>query len=569
MSDHSWRRVADGARSIAFSKSSQVNLPTTDSWALITPADLLRSIRHRLPSVILVTLVVTAMIVALLIAWPNRYRSDGLMYVRLGRGAIGVDPTTSPTTSVSLQESRTTEVVSVGKMIGSREIAERTVDQIGVEELMKPRTWIDRTMLQLQEKLPKKARSFGEMSAEEVENQIQREEAIRKVQSSLSIDVPRNGYTISVSAKAADPILAQSIARAVMDEYGRYHVEAHRANGSLEFFDKQNEVSRSKAAAAQVALQRAKNELGWMSPENAEHALRDRVISLEITLDETEGKLAEAQSRSEELNKLLGGVKEWIPMEVTTGVENKAHDDMRGQLFDLEVQENESLARIGPKHPRYRMIQEQVDSSSGILADQQKERELRREAVNPVHQELLTSLTAARAELAGLKSQRDSLQRALGDTREEIRRLNSDAAKLAELDWAAKIAERDYLEHSRRYDEARITHELDTENLSDVSIIQEASLNLKKASPSRALLAVIGAMLGLSLGLLQAVLRTSAPVPSETQVPDPGYRKPYEVALDGKQDVLREPELVANGSTSIGNPGVEPTNSGLAGSRPR
>ena len=87
----------------------------SESWAMVTPGDVLRSIRRRIPSVILTTLLVTMAIVALLVVWPNHYRSEGMLYVRLGRNALGSDPTSKSSNSVSMQESRTAEVASIGR----------------------------------------------------------------------------------------------------------------------------------------------------------------------------------------------------------------------------------------------------------------------------------------------------------------------------------------------------------------------------------------------------------------------------------------------------------------------
>ncbi|WP_197136223.1 GumC family protein [Crateriforma conspicua] len=485
-----------------------MNRRQNNSWASLSVADLIGSVRRHLISVILVATVVTAAVVAMLLAWPNQYRSDGLMYVRLGRMALNVDPTANPSAGVSLQESRTSEVVSIAEMLGSREIAERIVQQLGADTLLQPRTWIDRSIARLRGAMPSKGGgTWGDMTAEQCQAQVDLENAVRKVHESLQISMPRDAYTVSVGAKFSDPIVAQQIAQAAMDQYALYHVEAHRATGSFEFFEQQVQNSREKAAKAQQNLQSAKNELGWLNPDTAEKTLSERFVNVEVAMDETSGQLAEAERTVIELAKQLDTVDQWIPVEKTSGVASKSADDMRTQLYDLQVQQNDELAKIMPSHPRYRMLKEKMEANSKIVDGEEKGREVSREAINPVFQDLQTAHSAAIAKAAGLKAKHAALESELTQIREDVERLNRDSARLNELAWEAKIAERDYLEHTRRYDEARITHDLDRENLSDVSIVQDASLNLKKSSPSRALLAIVGAFLGLSLGLLQAFLR--------------------------------------------------------------
>ncbi|MCA9138598.1 MAG: hypothetical protein KDB00_17625, partial [Planctomycetales bacterium] len=170
-----------------------------DAWTGVTPADLIRGIFSRLPSVIFVTLVVTAIALGVLVVWPNHYSSDGLMYVRLGRGALSVDPTAqnSGSSGVSVQETRSSEVLSIAEMIASREIAERVVNEIGAELINQPRSWFDRAGEQLQQYLPERPVTPPEgLSIQQYEEQIQREDAVKKIQKWLVVSTPKNGYTV-------------------------------------------------------------------------------------------------------------------------------------------------------------------------------------------------------------------------------------------------------------------------------------------------------------------------------------------------------------------------------------
>ncbi|EMB16306.1 lipopolysaccharide biosynthesis protein [Rhodopirellula europaea 6C] len=492
----------------------------TESWAMVTPGEVLRSFRRRLPSIVFTTVLVTIAIIALLIVWPNQYRSEGLMYVRLGRGALAVDPTTKATQSVSMQESRTAEVVSIGEMIGSREIAERAVERIGVENINEPRTWIDRGIKdiesflqsdhQLVSWLPKSdGKTVGELSPEQYEEQLEREQAIKKVSKAIDVQIAKNGYTVAVAGKGDDPLLVQSIVQAVMDEYGRYHVEAHSVDGSESFFEKRAKQSRDTALETRRALQETRNEMGWLSAASAEETLRERIIDLEMKLNTADSELAEAISQAEELRRQLDGTKEWVPVEVTLGIANAAGDQMRSQLYDVQIQDGEELARVSPNHPRYKLLQEKMQQSAQLADSEREDREERREAINPVYQELETQFQTVRAKAVGLKSRRDAVSERLAATQLDLQRLNGDATRLAELTWEAELAEETYREHARSLEEARVNSELDDLQMSDVSVIQDATLNLKKSGPMRGLLAVVGLLLGLSLGLLQAILRDS------------------------------------------------------------
>ncbi|SMP51641.1 Uncharacterized protein involved in exopolysaccharide biosynthesis [Neorhodopirellula lusitana] len=501
----------------------------SESWAVVTPGDVLRSIRRRVPSVIVTTLLVTVAVVALLVVWPNQYRSEGMMYVRLGRNALGSDPTSKSSNSVSMQESRTAEVASIGEMVGSREIAERAVERVGVDVINQPRNWIEQSLEDvsafmdsdhaLVSWIPKgEPKTAGEMTAEEYETQVEREKAIKTVQKAINVNVAKNAYTVTVGGKEDDPILIQSIVQAVMDEFGSYHVDAHRVQGSESFFDQQARESRDLAIAAREKLQETRNEMGWLSAESAERTLSERIIDLEMKLSSADSELAEAISQAEELRRQLDATEPWVPIEKTLGIANAAGDTMRSQLYDVQVQDGEELAKLSPSHPRYKRLQKKMAQSTELAGDEREERQETREAINPVYQDLETQFQTVRAKAVGLASRRDSVSERLEATQSDLQRLNRDMTVMARLTWEADIAEATYREHARSLEEARVNAELDKNQMSDVSVIQDATLNLKKSGPMRGLLSVVGAMFAFSLGLLQAILRDS-PVDTRSSTP--------------------------------------------------
>ncbi|MCC9604075.1 exopolysaccharide biosynthesis protein [Stieleria sp. JC731] len=473
-------------------------------WSAVTPADLARSVIGHWPSIIFTTLLVMVLTVGLLAVWPNRYGSDGMLYVRLGRAALSVDPTAQNAgAGVSVQETRSAEVQSVADMIGSREIAERAVNEVGVDRILQPHSWVDQTVIEL-ERLT--AGSSAYQSREHID-QLRREEAIKRVRKWLSVDVPKNGYTIAVTLVGPDPFLVQSITESVLSQYKNYHVEAHRNDGSLEFFEQQVNNSREVATRTRETLQQARSEAGWTSVQSAETTLRERIVALEVGLDSSLSELAEATQRRDSLGQQLASTREWIPMEVTRGVANAASDSMKTQLFDQQVDESEQLATLKPEHPRFRLLQEKMTRSQGIVEDEANERELRREALNPLWQQLESEYSLASAKTDGLRHKTESLNERLQLAQKELLKLNSNAVKIARLKWEADIAEESLLDHARSLEEARIISELDRNKMSDVTIIQNASLNLKKVSPSRIMLGLVGLLLGMALGVFQAILR--------------------------------------------------------------
>ena len=89
-----------------------------ESMAGETLLELFQSVRRHKLTAIVTSIIVACGLGFIVMMWPNRYASDGLLYVRLGRGAVSVDPTAAQSTNtISLMESRKSEVNSAAKML--------------------------------------------------------------------------------------------------------------------------------------------------------------------------------------------------------------------------------------------------------------------------------------------------------------------------------------------------------------------------------------------------------------------------------------------------------------------
>ncbi|TWU56096.1 GumC family protein [Rubripirellula reticaptiva] len=482
----------------------------SDVWSTVSPHDLTLVIIRRLPSVLVTAGITTLSVGALLLAWPNQYASDGLLYARLGRGAVAIDPTTEPGRSVSLQDSRSSEVASISEMLGSREIADRVVQKVGAREINFPRTWTDRLANRVGSLVNNMAPSNdidgSELDRTEFDRQVSHEEAVKRVIDSVTIKVPKNTYTISVASRFSDPVVAQKIVQSIMDQYGQYHVEAHTSVGALGFFEEQTTASHAAAIAARKKLQETKNSMGWMSVASAEESLRERILNLELSLDQANSEFADAESKAASISERLAEIEEWIPMEVTKVADN-AVDGMKTQLYGHKLQDGEELSKVTASHPRYKILRDKIIQGEQIVESAEGDREQTVEALNPLRLSLETAYQTALTTAAGNKSRLESLTKSLASAQRDLNRLNQDGIVLAELGWAADIAETNYLSHSQSLESSRLVQELDNQKMSDVSVIQNASLNLKKVGPPRLILALVGGILGICLGLMQAIIR--------------------------------------------------------------
>lgn len=157
-----------------------------------------------------------------------------------------------------------------------------------------------------------------------------------------------------------------------------------------------------------------------------------------------------------------------------------------------------------PGHPLLSAIREQVQEAEGTLAKQQRRRTESTDDVNPVHQQLKLDYAQQQAVAAGLQARLLKLEEQERTVHADIRKLNGHEIKIAQLQREVTLVERNYFTYSESMEQARVDQELANERISNVNLVQRATLQEKPVSPSKVLVAVFGMLSGVtgSIGML-------------------------------------------------------------------
>ena len=104
-----------------------------------TPIDVLWcTARHKFKVICFASVTIVAAAAAALL-WPKTYRSEGKLYVRVGRQSVGQDPTTNLNRgTVALQVTREEEMNTVVDLLRSLAMVEKVVDAVGPDVILNP-----------------------------------------------------------------------------------------------------------------------------------------------------------------------------------------------------------------------------------------------------------------------------------------------------------------------------------------------------------------------------------------------------------------------------------------------
>lgn len=479
-----------------------------ETFSVFTLSDIVDSVWRFKWSVILICAIVLPLLLIGIMFVPEKFDSHAQLLVRLGRGSVSLDPTTGMTNTVSVQESRISQVNSVKELFGSRALAESVVDKIGAERILEPHSTIETWMTSLTGMIPRSAPSaWGELSEDEVGEQIQREEAVNKVQDALSVSTAKDAYTINLHVRTGSPFLSRDLLEAYVDSYTTYHIKAYQNAGSVGFFEKQAQQAYDHVVKTQNELQRVKSEAGISELSAAKAALRATTSEIQGVLLNTSSELVGANSEIQQLQDEMKETPKQVDSEVVRGIPKQLGDGMRQTLYALEVQYKDMQSKLAANNPKLVAIRDQIEEARKIADSETGEQPQTVEAINPVYQQLEVAYRTAMVKHAGLVAKEAALKNQLVELEQKLVVMNQAEVTLTRLEWEFSLAEEDYLQFARSRNEANQVASLDSQRLSEISVAQEATLGLKKASPKRAMLAVFAAVFTCVLGFGQAVIR--------------------------------------------------------------
>lgn len=554
----------------------------------VTLLDILSSIFRYKWRAILVSALMFVLVIAGIILYPKRYQSEAKLFVRLGRGSASMDPATIGQT-IAIQESRETEMNSIIDLLESRTLAQRVVDDIGSERILRKYAWVERNLDAVMDTVSGLTSPFvsqvdGEANMPEITPELGRdadtdtgsseaateseaadsealsqpadapdfdadmrkryELAIKEVGSNLRIESPKRSTTISVEYRAREPRLAQLIVESVIRNYRDMHIAAYQSQGALEFFDQQFDQQQELVTASEDQLRQTKNENDIVTVRGKQDELQTALTDVRKMQIETDADLDAMLARVNELKASMRGLKGEIVSERTSGIASNASDSMRNRLYELEIQEKELASKYVSTDPRLQRVREQLRDARQIASQQPKEREQSVLAINPVRQKLENELLTAQSSVAALRAKQDALKKQRDGLLSQLDSLNQLEVDSQDLERQITVARDNYMRYANKLEESRINAALDENALSNVSVVGEPTIRYRHVSPRRSLLALVGACFSVLCGAMVALISDYGRNARELSVIRKAEREAYLRRLQDSRDILEHPEAL-------------------------
>jgi uncharacterized protein involved in exopolysaccharide biosynthesis len=314
------------------------------------------------------------------------------------------------------------------------------------------------------------------------------ERRIRRLTGALrrAMTVWREGqsYVISISVETEDPVLSMRLANGIAGAYIDRQVEQRRAavRGANDFLEERVATMRGEVEAAEAAVEDFRREqlaVGGASPESLDRQLID--LSTQIAVASAD--LATAEARARQIRSVVEDAGLATAAELLS---SPFVVSLREDLSELEREQQELAARLGPEHPDRVRVRNAIASVAETL-----------------EQEVTQIIATLENEVSVAAIREQSLRDSLSSLESRSADLTRASLALRQLEREAEAVRGSYEAALIRASETQSIEELQR---ADALIIERASIPGAPSAPRVMLFTALGGTGGFGLGLMLATL---------------------------------------------------------------
>jgi uncharacterized protein involved in exopolysaccharide biosynthesis len=175
---------------------------------------------------------------------------------------------------------------------------------------------------------------------------------------------------------------------------------------------------------------------------------------------------------------------------------------LEARLVELQLEEKKLLAKYTDQSRPVTNVREEIHIVSQKLAEQEGKRYGRKSTgLNPIYQNLQQTLLQNEAEINAIKAKAEIQQVHLAAYQGQLDQLNQVEVELNQLQQQVDVNRENYRLYLTKFEESRISEAMDSEKITNVSVIEPAHAPRKPVSPKKMLNLILAIFLGAFGGL--------------------------------------------------------------------
>jgi len=301
--------------------------------------------------------------------------------------------------------------------------------------------------------------------------------AVETLGNKLTIDPLKKSNLIRVAYASRDPQISARVLQTLAAFYQEKHAGVHRPAGTFQFFDDQTNRYRDELAAAETRLTNFDRNQNTVAPDAQKQLVLQQLSQFEAEMHEDESSAHAAQERARTLRSEQSASPERQTTQIRKFGNAQLLADLQSSLLSLELKRSEMVTKYAPEYPPVQALGREIDDARQAVQQAQETgiQDVTTDRV-PAQDWMATELARAEADRAQFTARAASTARVVRRYQESAQQLDQQATAQSDLVRDVKAAEDNYLLYLRKREEARISDELDSKRIVNVSIAEAATV---------------------------------------------------------------------------------------------
>ena len=315
----------------------------------------------------------------------------------------------------------------------------------------------------------------------------------------LSVEVVKKSNVLQVTFQHKDPRIAAKAVNLLIDVFKEKHLQVYNGQES-QFLEKQLTAYEQKLKDSEDSLQDFKQLNQVYSLDEQRGLLLKQRMELDSALKSSQSHIDGLRKRLSSLNSQMQQLGE-NKGRYTQTERDKIIVDAKAQLLNLQLKERELLGKYADSSRLVTNVRKEITMVTEFLRQQEEDISGKVKTSNLVYQEAEKEALLAEAELSSESAREKTLSRQLSQLEGEIKALDLNEKRFQILKRVVAINDRNYRAYVDRFEEARISDNMNRQKLANLSVIQAATAPAKPIKPKKLINVILGVILGALSGL--------------------------------------------------------------------
>ena len=327
-----------------------------------------------------------------------------------------------------------------------------------------------------------------------------------KLKKNFSVTHAPGSSVMEISFRWSDPSVAQSVVQSWVDLYMEERTRALSRRSLYDFYAAQSEASTADILKLKKGLATRLDELGAIGIEAHLQNLSERINQLRSDRFNTRRLISSTEGSLATLDQQIKS----LPAEVRTVREmalNPIHQDLLRTLNAKRAEREDLVRTFTESAPPVKSIDETIASLEKRIAVEPANVQVsQNQAPNPIAERLKSNFMDQQSDLARLKAQLVRQEEQLNALEKDRTKALSIEPELARMQRELDAAEKNFVLYNESLEKARIDRELDNSQISNIAVIEQATFNPSRVFPKSLLMILLALPLSVLVGFLVVYL---------------------------------------------------------------